>query len=70
MMKFSRENLKLLREGETRKYSCDSTAALYSAAASTSAWGRIVGSKYSVAKDFDKCVVTITRLPLHVTEKR
>lgn len=61
--KVTREDLRAIREGETRTYELPTYAAVLSAKASAYACGRVEGCRFECRTDSDKPILSITRMP-------
>ena len=61
--KITREDLRSIREGESRTYELPDYAAVLSAKANAYATGRVDGCRYVCCTEPDRPVVTITRMP-------
>lgn len=61
--KVTREDLRAIRQGESRTFELPNYAAVLSAKASAYAFGRMDGCRFMCSTDPEKPVLTITRMP-------
>lgn len=63
MEEFTRDALRMMRNGDTRTFLCRDAEGVNSAASSTYQFQYVADCEFTCKKDFESCTVTVTRLP-------